>query len=220
MTGASGSCDPGDVGRRAAHRRQELGLSVEEVAARAGMAAGFLEYLETHPAQLTNPALIRLAAALQTSPGALMGAGVHRPPGEGGRADRRTRLEALTPAECRARLGSGGVGRVVFNDVRGPVAMPVNYRMHGDDVVFRTAVFSSLRGAPYARRVSFEVDHIDDAMREGWSVLVMGDAHEVQDADELHEVEQLGVEPWAGDDRPVFIRIKPRAVTGRGIRSD
>jgi hypothetical protein len=59
-----------------------------------------------------------------------------------------------------------------------------------------------------------------DAMAEGWSVLVMGYAHEVRDADELREVQELGVEPWAGEERPVYIRIEPSSVSGRRIRSD
>jgi nitroimidazol reductase NimA-like FMN-containing flavoprotein (pyridoxamine 5'-phosphate oxidase superfamily) len=127
-------------------------------------------------------------------------------------------LEKLTRTECRNLLGRGGIGRIVFYDPRGPVALPVNYRMAGDDIVFRTAALSSLRGARYTERVSFEVDHIDDAMRQGWSVLVTGSAREVHDADELRELEGLGVEPWAGEERPVYLRIEPKTVSGRRIR--
>jgi nitroimidazol reductase NimA-like FMN-containing flavoprotein (pyridoxamine 5'-phosphate oxidase superfamily) len=220
VTNVSGPRDSGDIGRRVERRRRELGMSVRETAARAGMDPGYLEYVESQPAQLTYPALVRLAAALETTAAALTGAGVDRPPGEGSRARRRARLDTLTPEECRDLLGRGGVGRVVFIDVRGPVALPVNYRMRHNDVVFRTAAFSSLRGALYARRLTFEVDHIDEAMAEGWSVLVMGYAHEVRDADELREVQELGVEPWAGEERPVYIRIEPSSVSGRRIRSD
>jgi hypothetical protein len=164
--------------------------------------------------------LVRLAAALESTPEALTGADVDLPTGKDGRARRRARLDALTPEECRELLGHGGVGRVVFDDVRGPVALPVNYRMRNDEVVFRTGAFSSLRGAPFAQRLSFEVDHIDDSMREGWSVLVMGYAHEVRDSDELREVQRLGVEPWAGEERSVYICIEPTALSGRRIRSD
>ena len=185
MTGTSEWGDPGDTGRRVAHRRRELGLSVADVAERAGMDPSYLEYVESQPAQLTNSALVRLATVLETTPAALSGGGIDRPPGESGRARRQSRLDTLTPEECRELLGHGGVGRIVFHNVRGPVALPVNYRMWNDDVVFRTAALSSLRGARYAQRLSFEVDHIDGAMRQGWSVLVRGYAHEVRDAEEL-----------------------------------
>ena len=90
--------------------------------------------------------------------------------------------------------------------------------MRGDDIVFRTSAISSVRAASYGQRVSFEVDRIDDAMRQGWSVLVTGNAHEVRDADELRELQQLGIEPWAGDERPVDMRIEPRTMSGRRIR--
>jgi hypothetical protein len=181
------------------------------------MDPGFLEYVESQPAQLTYPTVVRLAVALETTAAALAGAGVDLPSGQGA-ARPGAQLEKLTPSECRGLIARGGVGRVVFYDARGPVALPVNYQMSGNDIVFRTAVLSSLRGASYAGRVSFEVDHIDDAMRQGWSVLVTGYAREVLDVDELRELEQLGVEPWAGEERPVYMRIEPIAVSGRRIR--
>jgi transcriptional regulator with XRE-family HTH domain len=217
MTATDGPNDPGDLGRRVAHRRAALGLDVEEVAARAGMAPGYVEYLESHPAEVPYPAVVRLALALEMSAPELLGAGVELPPGQGRHGRPAARLEQLTRTECRAFLGEGGIGRVVFDDARGPVAVPVNYRMAGDDIVFRTTALSSLRGAGYTGRVSFEVDHIDDAMRQGWSVLVTGSAREVHDADELRALEGLGVEPWAGEDRPVYLLIEPKIVSGRRI---
>ncbi len=218
MTGTSEAQGPGDVGRRVAHRRAELGLSREEVASRAGMAPEYLTYLESQAAQLSYQSVVRLAVALETTTAELLGAGAEQPPGAG--RDRRpaARLFKLSPTECRTLLGDGGVGRIVFSDPRGPVAFPVNYRMAGDDIVFRTAEMSSLRGAGYAARVSFEVDHIDDAMRQGWSVLATGTAHEVLDADERRGLEDLGVAPWAGEDRPVYLRITPTSISGRRIK--
>ena len=218
MTGTNHTQGPGDVGRRVAQRRAALGLSVEEVADRSGMAPEYLAYLESQAAQVSYQSVVRLAVALGTTTAALLGAGVEQPPGAGRHPQPAARLFRLTPAECRTLLGDGGIGRVVFSDPRGPVAFPVNYRMAGDDIVFRTAEMSSLRGAGYAARVSFEVDHIDDAMRQGWSVLATGSAHEVLDAEELRGLEDLDVEPWAGEDRPVYLRITPTSVSGRRIK--
>ena len=218
VTGTNPPPAPGDVGRRIKHRREELGLSIEEVARRAGMDPGYLEYVESQPARVTHPTLDRLAVALETATAILLGAGIDLPPGQAGPARSGAELETLTPAEGRALLAPGGVGRIVFYDARGPVALPVNYRMRGDDIVFRTSAISSVRAASYGQRVSFEVDRIDDAMRQGWSVLITGNAHEVRDADELRELQQLGIEPWAGDERPVYMRIKPRTMSGRRIR--
>ena len=71
-----------DLGRRIAERRRQAGLSREEAATRAGMATGYLEFLETSPMPNPTPsALARLAAAMGTSPPVLAGAGLDLPPG-------------------------------------------------------------------------------------------------------------------------------------------
>lgn len=209
--------DPGDIGRRVAHRRRELDLSLEDVAARAAMDPGYLEYLESQPAQPTPATLTRLAVALETTLNSLVGGGVDLPPGHDRGSRSGAPLDPLTERECRALLAPGGIGRFVFDDARGPVALPVNYRMADGDIVFRTAEVSSIRSGTDRGRVGFEVDHIDDAQRQGWSVLATGYGHEVHHADELRALEQLGVEPWAGEARPVFLRLEPAVITGRRI---
>jgi len=67
--------------------------------------------------------------------------------------------------------------------------------------------------------VSFEVDHLDEALAEGWSVLVSGEARVVTDPGELAAVSALGVAPWAGGDRDSYVRIIASEVTGRRIRA-
>ncbi|MGX1246953.1 hypothetical protein RKD46_008057 [Streptomyces pseudovenezuelae] len=51
---ATAGAGPGDLGRRLLHRRGELGLTRREVADRAGMAPGYLRYLEESPAAHTR----------------------------------------------------------------------------------------------------------------------------------------------------------------------
>jgi DNA-binding XRE family transcriptional regulator len=75
--------DPGDLSKRVARRRAELHLSQAQVAARAGMSLRNLQYVERYPARPTAAALRRLAAALQTTPATLLGAGAQAPPGYG-----------------------------------------------------------------------------------------------------------------------------------------
>lgn len=217
-TGHSGRHEPGDLGRRIEQRRRELALSREQVAARAGMALPYLEHLEHHAAEAPAAGLARLADALETTVSVLLGGTVEVPPGQGTAAARPT-LETLGPEECRRLLGTGGVGRFVFSTERGPVALPVNYRMLDDDVVFRTAASSSLATAAGDTPVSFEVDHVDEAMSEGWSVLVTGHARTVDDTVERQQLEKLGIEPWAGGDRNVYVRLEPTEVSGRRIRT-
>lgn len=211
----------GDLARRVADRRRELGLSHEEVARRAGMHAGYLEYLEHSPAvALSRGHVLRLAKALETSVDYLRGGTTDRPPGPG-RAGPHPHLDVMSPEECEAHLVHGGVGRFVFASEPGPVALPVNFRLLDGDIVFRTSTHGVLTAAVSGdRRVGFEVDRIDDAMSEGWSVLISGRARLVRDPHELAAIAELGVEPWSGGRRDAVIRIETDAISGRRIRQE
>ena len=79
--------DPGDLSARVGQRRRELKLTQQELAARAGMSVPYLAYLENHPASPTGAALRQLAAALQTTPEALLGAGTAARPARAGPPD-------------------------------------------------------------------------------------------------------------------------------------
>jgi hypothetical protein len=92
--------------------------------------------------------------------------------------------------------------------------LPVNFAVAGKAVIFRTAPDTLL--AAYANgRVSFEVDHLDETLREGWSVLLHGHAHAVTGEREVRRLEdrtRLG--PWAGGARDVYVRITPPGSAG------
>jgi transcriptional regulator with XRE-family HTH domain len=212
-----------DLGRRILEHRHRAGLSREEAASRAGMAPSYLTYLETSLSPNPGaPALARLEDALGVSAGTLAGAGLEMPPGRRApaqRAARRPEPAPLTAAQCRGYLSTSGVGRFVFAGPRGPEAIPVNYAMLGDDIVIRTGRFTSLAGHAARSRVSFEVDRLDDALAEGWSVLVSGDARVVSAPAELEAARSLGIEPWAGGDRDTYVRIAITEMTGRRIRA-
>jgi hypothetical protein len=209
----------GDLGRRIAEQRALMGLTRAEVAKKAGMTETYLLYLETSPVPHPGEGdLIRLAAVLGTTSGALGGAGLHLPPGQR-RAAPDPVLEELGAAECLAYLRPGGVGRFLYVASRGPVAAPVNYRMLGDAVIFRTGIASGIAGAIGQSSVSFDVDHLDPVLAEGWSVLVSGTARVVSDQRELDEVTTLRIEPWAGGERDAYIRLTTREITGRRIRA-
>ena len=64
----------GDLGRRITERRQKLGLTDEQLAARAGVSSTYLRLLETSPsAQPSTACLLRLASALGTTIDAIGG---------------------------------------------------------------------------------------------------------------------------------------------------
>ena len=139
-------------------------------------------------------------------------------------SDRRPVLEDLDEAECLRLITAGGIGRIAYSGRYGPTVFPVNYRLHGGTIVFRTAQDSptdeDLRtGIAHAEyKVAFEIDEINLAAREGWSVLVQGPVHHVESDSERAEVLEAGLETWPGGDRELFLRIVPSRITGRRIR--
>jgi hypothetical protein len=70
--------------------------------------------------------------------------------------------------------------------------------------------------------VAFEIDAFDRTTRTGWSVIVTGRLEEVTpfDATTLDRVSNLPVEPWAGGDKPHWMRLVPSRVSGRRIGAD
>ncbi|MEU6587837.1 pyridoxamine 5'-phosphate oxidase family protein [Streptomyces sp. NPDC046881] len=214
VTGAAG---PGDLGRRVAVARHRRGLSRAETAGRARMSPNYLAYLEEGPADPTPATLIRLADALGTTVAALRGGGMDLPPGQG-RALLRPRLRDLGPEECRTLLSTHGVGRVSVTASDGrPAVVPVNYEVVDDAIVFRTAP-DSVAAAAAGTEVAFEVDHVDDALSQGWSVLAVGPASVVTEPEAVRTLTQHAhTTPWAGGQREMWVSIRPASLTGRRI---
>ncbi|GGL08110.1 hypothetical protein Sme01_67850 [Sphaerisporangium melleum] len=132
-------------------------------------------------------------------------------------------LEELDLGECLRLIAPGGIGRVGFTTASGPVILPVTYTMYDKSVLFRTALGGPLdedlstgvQGVEL--KVAFEVDDFDSERRTGWSVLIQGAAHRVSSEEELAAVQASGVEPWAGGERRLYVRITPVQVTGRRV---
>jgi transcriptional regulator with XRE-family HTH domain len=210
--------DPGDLSKRVARRRAELHLSLAQVAVRAGMSLRYLEYVERYPARPSAAALRRLAAALRTTPAALLGAGAQSPPGYGRTAGPPV-VTKLTSAECRRLIAAGGIGRIAFSTTAGPLVLPVNFAVVAGTIVIRTAEGTAVEGHA-DDPVAFEVDRLDEALSQGWSVLVRGRSHRVAHPAELQVVRRdAEIWPWPGGDRDVYLRIIPDTITGRRIES-
>lgn len=212
-----GTPNPGDIGRRVAVERHRHGLSREETARRARISPDYLAYLEEQPADPTMATLFSLAAALDTTVTALRGAGVDLPPGQG-HALLHPQLRDLGPEECRRLLSTHGVGRVAVSTSDGrPAVVPVNYEIVEGEIVFRTAP-ESVPAAAVGTEVAFEVDHVDEAMSRGWSVLVVGPASVVTEPDAVRGlVRRAHTEPWPGGARDMWVSIRPTRLTGRRI---
>ncbi|GAA4224992.1 nitroimidazol reductase NimA-like FMN-containing flavoprotein (pyridoxamine 5'-phosphate oxidase superfamily)/DNA-binding XRE family transcriptional regulator [Streptosporangium album] len=212
---------PGDLGRRIMYHRKSLGMTREQLAERARIDPGYLGYLEESAASPGASTVNQLAAALGTSSEELLGGTVDMPQ-ERGPAGAQPWLEKLDADECMRLISPGGVGRVGFTDPAGPVVLPVNYVIHHGAVLLRTAfggpldenLRTGVRGVEF--KIAFEVDHTDDPNRQGWSVLVRGAAHHLSE-EERAVAASADVEPWAGGERELSIRIAPAEITGRRI---
>jgi len=216
VSASGASPQTGDLARRVARRRAELGKSVEQVASAVGIDPGYLRYFEESPGvRLSTGTMLLLAMTLECTPEELYGAKVDRPPGLG-RAGRHPELEELTAQQCVAHLQAGGVGRVVLMMERGPVAHPLNFAVSEGDVIVSTTTAFAARLEAHDT-VSFQIDRVDESMGEGWSVLVTGSARRVDDPDELLALADLGLTPWAGGPRHAMVRIHPDETTGRVI---
>ncbi|MGI9614003.1 MAG: pyridoxamine 5'-phosphate oxidase family protein [Acidimicrobiales bacterium] len=126
-------------------------------------------------------------------------------------------IEVITEAECWRLLAEHTVGRLAVSIANRPDIFPVNYVLDDDTVVIRTAPGLKLAASSLGVGVAFEVDAFDEAAHVGWSVVVSGQAVEIDDDSERVNIERLGIEPWAAGSKTRYLRVIPEQVTGRRI---
>jgi nitroimidazol reductase NimA-like FMN-containing flavoprotein (pyridoxamine 5'-phosphate oxidase superfamily) len=130
----------------------------------------------------------------------------------------------LDTTQCRDLLASAPLGRLgVVIDGR-PEIFPVNHafdRVTGC-IVFATNERTKLHAALHWPWVAYEVDGLEHVRVEagettGWSVLVVGSAHEISDEAEIARVAALPLTLWHAGDQVRWIRIDPEKITGRRV---
>jgi nitroimidazol reductase NimA-like FMN-containing flavoprotein (pyridoxamine 5'-phosphate oxidase superfamily) len=127
----------------------------------------------------------------------------------------------LSVGECRDLLVGGVLGRVAMATPVGPRIVPVNYSVHGDAIVFRTAPYSELSSYGWDTDLAFEVDHLDHDSQQGWSVVAVGRAHVVEDPDEVQAIRrEWEPRPWAAGSRNLYVRLAWRQLTGVRLGND
>lgn len=96
------------------------------------------------------------------------------------------RMETLTREESLRLLGSVALGRVVFTHLALPAIRPVYHLVDGDRIIIRAhlgAAIAAVDGPAGGTVVAYEADMIDSRDHLGWSVIVVGRAQHVSDAD-------------------------------------
>jgi hypothetical protein len=124
-------------------------------------------------------------------------------------------LQELDEAECWELVRSREVGRVAYDDERGPLAVPVTFVVGEGAVLFRVAPYSQLARHLPDSLAALEVDEIDYFTRSGWSVVLRGRVETVE-TDDLPAPEARPT-PWAEGQRTLHLRLTPDAITGRRL---
>jgi nitroimidazol reductase NimA-like FMN-containing flavoprotein (pyridoxamine 5'-phosphate oxidase superfamily) len=123
----------------------------------------------------------------------------------------------LSLTDCLDLLDAHQVGRIAILTDAGPVIVPVNYRLvRAPDlnwIAFRTRLGGILDRT--SLHAAFEIDHIDDTHRTGWSVLVRGTLQHV-DPDAADFGGRYDSEPWVVD-RDTWMIIQPFRIEGRRL---
>lgn len=132
-------------------------------------------------------------------------------------SDARPSLEELSEDECWRLLARKSVGRLAVSVKNRPDIFPVNYRIDEETIIVKTAPGLKLAAATLGFGVAFEVDSIDEFNHSGWSIVVVGEATEIEGLEELLEVDRLLIEPWAKGQKNRYVRITPEHITGRRI---
>jgi hypothetical protein len=126
-----------------------------------------------------------------------------------------TATAELTPAECWNLLRSTGLGRLAtaVDGVAG--IFPVNYLVHDEKILFRSAPGSKLVQITADPLVAFEVDGMDS--RWHWSVVIHGTAKRLSDGTDVIGSGVLELVSWTPTKKYNYVRITPTDITGRRI---
>ena len=126
----------------------------------------------------------------------------------------RNGLEVLGRDACLALLEQAAFGRVGVSIGALPSVLPVNFRLVGDTIVFRTGAGSKLHAATAGAVIAFEVDDVDPLDHTGWSVVVTGVAEERPGLD---PVVAGAVPRWAPVGTTRVLALPTDVISGRRI---
>jgi nitroimidazol reductase NimA-like FMN-containing flavoprotein (pyridoxamine 5'-phosphate oxidase superfamily) len=129
-------------------------------------------------------------------------------------------VRPLTKQECLDLLASVPIGRVALTLNALPIIFPVNYTLIGDSAVFGAMSGSTLSKAADGAVTAFQADSYDPENRTGWTVLAIGRALHIRNAETLGRLrlDEKLPEPWAiGESAERYFQIDLSGVSGHRI---
>ncbi|MEV8180998.1 pyridoxamine 5'-phosphate oxidase family protein [Specibacter sp. NPDC078692] len=130
------------------------------------------------------------------------------------------KAESLTTQQCWKLLSDTSVGRLAVIVGGKPDVFPVNYKIDGESLLFRTGPGTKVDAINDDASVALEADAVSAEFGLAWSIVVKGSAESVPaDGSELNAAVR-GLFPWQGVGKSHLIRIVPDTVTGRRFTMD
>lgn len=129
-------------------------------------------------------------------------------------------IKEMAEDECYQRLSTTTVGRIAFVGDDGLQLLPVNFRVLGRTIFFRTAADSVLASLAHGTiEVAFGVDYHEDLYRTGWNITAHGTPAQADAASATEAMAPShGLRPWAPGARDVVIALTPSSIAGRRVR--
>ncbi|MBV1778937.1 pyridoxamine 5'-phosphate oxidase family protein [Paeniglutamicibacter sp. ABSL32-1] len=108
------------------------------------------------------------------------------------------------------RTGHGRLATAVGSTVD---IFPLNFGLLDRTIYLRTAPGEKLAALTVHDAVAFEADGI--LSDEAWSVVVHGNAHQLQTSAEIEEARSSGVSPWTPTQKHAWVKIEATSISGR-----
>jgi hypothetical protein len=133
-------------------------------------------------------------------------------------ADAEGGIATIDRDTCLDLLAAHSVGRLAYVARAGvPDVVPVNYAVHGRDLLVRSGPGPKLQAAERGEVVVVEVDDIDEDSHTGWSVVVAGRARRLHVTEVARLPDDALPVAWVPGPRWSVVSVQMSRVTGRRL---